>query len=305
MSANDIKSEIEAAALAEGFAAIGFAAADRSETVDIYRDWLDQGYAGGMDYLQRHAPLKEHPEKVAPGVKTVIAVAARYPLNANPEGCFSSSARGLDYHDVIRGKLRRLAFFINNLSELKVHRVCVDSAPLPEREWAVRAGIGWQGKQGQIVSPVAGCCILLGFLLVDVEIEPSTPLENQCGDCRLCLKACPTGAVLGSGVVDARRCLSYLTIEPSAEIPADSQKNLHGALFGCDCCTAVCPWNKSATAPVMAEFEEKVPLPTATEIIEWSEEDFKARFKGTAVYRTGLEHLQRNAAVAAVQLSRA
>jgi epoxyqueuosine reductase len=133
---------------------------------------------------------------------------------------------------------------------------------------------------------------------VDIDIEPSVPIDNQCGECRLCLDACPAGAAVGGRVVDARRCISYLTIEPSAEIPAESEKSLHGSLFGCDRCTAVCPWNKTATAAVMAEFAEKAALPAATEILAWTEEDFSSRFRGTAVYRTGLEHLKRNARAA-------
>ena len=289
-----LTAEIRAKAFSYGFAAVGFAEAGASETIDVYRQWLDDGYAGGMEYLHRHAELKEHPAEVAPGVKTIIAAAARYPLNKEPCGGFSTYARGLDYHDVIRQKLRSLALFINDIKERKVHRICGDSAPLPEREWAMRAGIGWQGKQGQLVNPEAGCCMLLGFLLVDIELEFSKPLENQCGDCRLCLEACPTGAVLGDGQVDARRCLSYLTIEPGAEMPEDMEHNLHGALFGCDRCTAVCPWNRDAAAPVMPELEEAQPLPSAEYLLGWSEDDFKQRFKGTAVYRTGLEQLKRN-----------
>jgi len=288
-------SEIEKKTLALGFAAVGFAVASKSESIGDYNKWLDDGFAGDMGYLRRHAGLKTHPEKVAEGVKTIIAVAARYPVNSDPGCGFSTYARGLDYHDVVRFKLRMLATHINDMQPLEVHRVCVDSAPLLEREWAMRAGIGWQGKQGQLISPAAGSCFVLGFLLVDIELEQSTPLKNQCGDCTLCIEACPTGAALGDGRVDARRCLSYLTIEPGAAVPPNLKQTMQGALFGCDCCTAVCPWNECATASVMPEFEELMPLPSSQEIMNWNEDDFKFRFKGTAVYRTGLEHLKRNA----------
>ena len=292
-----LTSEIEQKGLSLGFAAVGFATAGASKTIDDYRQWLNAGFAGEMDYLHHHAELKKHPENVAQGVKSIIAVAARYPLNLEPGSGFTSYVRGLDYHDVIRLKLRMLATHINEIQPLKVHRVCVDSAPLLEREWAMRAGIGWQGKQGQIINPVAGSCFLLGFLLVDIELEPSAPIENQCGDCDLCLKACPTGAALGDGRVDARKCLSYLTIEPSAVVPEEMEPAMRGVLFGCDCCTAVCPWNERATAPVMPEFEELMHLPSAQDIQGWSEDDFKMRFKGTSVYRTGLEQLKRNAGI--------
>ncbi len=290
-----LTSEIETKALALGFAAVGFATAKASETIGEYRQWLDDGFAGDMQYLHRHAEIKEHPEKVAPGVKTIIAIAARYPLNTEPGSGFTSCARGLDYHDVIRFKLRVLATHINDIQPLNVHRVCVDSAPLLEREWAMRAGIGWQGKQGQLINPAAGSCFLLGFLLVDIELEPSTPLKNQCGDCNLCVESCPTGAALGNSRVDAQKCLSYLTIEPSSVVPEEMKQAMQGVLFGCDCCTAICPWNKCATAPVMPEFEELMSLPSAQDILKWSEDDFKMRFKGTAVYRTGLAQLKRNA----------
>lgn len=284
-------------ALASGFAAVGFASAGPSESMRVYRQWLLDGMAGDMEYLRRHSELRINPSEVAAGVKSIIAVAARYPTNPEPGSGFSMYARGLDYHDVIRSKLRALTEFINARHPLQVHRVCVDSAPLLEREWAIRAGLGWQGKQGQVVSPTAGCCFVLGFLLVDLELPPSEPIPERCGDCHCCTAACPTGAALGEGCVDARRCLSYLTIEHKTLIPDELRTAMSGMLFGCDCCTAVCPWNRRAPAPVMPELEATTPPPSAEEILEMTEDDFDARFKGTAVYRTGLERLKRNAAL--------
>ena len=297
----DLTARIRSRALDLGFAAAGVAVAGPAEFSEEHRRWLDAGFAAGMRYLERHAELKEHPERVAPGVRSIIAVAARYPLNSDPaSGGFSSYARGLDYHDVIRAKLRQLADYIDDIEadcrdadQRPVRRICVDSAPLPEREWALRAGIGWRGRQGQIINREAGACLLLGFLLTDLELEPSEPQENRCGNCRLCLEACPSGALQPDGRVDACRCISYLTIEPGAETRAGSPPNFHGWIFGCDCCTAVCPWNRKATAPVMPEFEESEPLPTAADLLHWNEADFERRFKGTAVFRTGLDQLQR------------
>ncbi len=284
-------------ALAAGFAAVGFATAGPAESMAVYRQWLMDGMAGDMEYLRRHSELRINPSELATGVKSIIAVAARYPTNPAPGSGFSTYARGLDYHDVIRTKLRGLATFINDRHPLKVHRVCVDSAPLLEREWAIRAGLGWQGKQGQVVSPTAGCCLVLGFLLVDLELPPSEPLPERCGDCHCCTAACPTGAALGEGRVDARRCISYLTIEHKTGIPDDLQEAMAGMLFGCDCCTAVCPWNRRSTAPIMTGLEARTAPPSAEEILGMTEDDFAARFKGTAVYRTGLERLKRNAAL--------
>jgi epoxyqueuosine reductase len=290
-----LSAAVRTEALSYNFADIGFSAATEAESIATYRHWLKNGYAADMDYLHRHADLKQHPANVAPGVKTIIAVAARYPTNQTPGTGFSTYARGLDYHDVIRTKQRQLAKFINEREPLTVHRICVDSAPLLEREWAQRAGLGWIGKQGQLVSKKAGCCLLLGFLLVDIELPESTPIENACGNCRLCLESCPTGALLGNHLLDARRCISYLTIEPKAEIPRKLEQKISGSLFGCDCCTAVCPWNKNATAPIMPELQQTEPLPEPQELLEWSENKFSDRFKNTAVYRTGLAQLQRNA----------
>lgn len=293
---DDLTSAIKEEALSLGFASVGFAKVGPSGSINEYNKWLAKGYAAEMQYLHRHAPLKTHPENVAPGVESIIAVAARYPTNSHPGKGFSTYARGLDYHDVLRKKLRVLTKFINSRQPLNVHRICIDSAPLLEREWAMRAGIGWQGKQGQLINPVAGSCFVLGFLLVDVALEPSALLENRCGDCRRCIDACPTGAALGESVVDARKCLSYLTIEPCADVTDNLA--ISGVLFGCDCCTAVCPWNEHATSPIMQEFREIEPTPSAQELQNWTDEDFKNRFKGTAVFRTGLAQLQRNASFA-------
>jgi epoxyqueuosine reductase len=289
---------IDAEARKAGFATVGFVEAGPAQGAPHYARWLADGHAADMAYLHRHAELKQTPANVAPGVRSIIAVAARYPTNTNPGRGFSTYARGLDYHDVIRRKLRELAAFIRARQPLQVSRICVDSAPLPEREWAIRAGLGWQGRQGQLVNPTAGCCLALGFLLVDIDLEPSPRIEDQCGTCRDCISACPTGAALGDSRVDARRCISYLTIEHKGEIPADLEPAMRGSLFGCDCCTAVCPWNGRATAPVMPELESMGSLPSAEGCLAMSEAAFEARFKGTAVYRTGLERLKRNAALA-------
>jgi epoxyqueuosine reductase len=287
--------QISDEAMAAGFAVVGFAKASPAESLACYEQWLAEGMAGEMTYLHRHAALKANPDAVAPGVKSIIAVAARYPTNPSPGSGFSTYARGLDYHDVIRAKLRTLAAFINERQPLQVHRVCVDSAPLLEREWAIRAGLGWQGKQGQLVNASAGCCLVLGFLLVDIELPPSEPVVERCGDCHCCLAACPTGAALGSCRVDARRCVSYLTIEHKGAIPEALCEAVSGMLFGCDCCTAVCPWNGRATAAVMPEFDAQASLPSAAACRVMTEAEFTARFKGTAVYRSGLERLKRNA----------
>jgi epoxyqueuosine reductase len=282
-----------------GFAAAGFAEAGDAIGSTVFAQWLAQGNAAGMDYLHRHAPLRRHPASICPEVRSIIAVAARYPVNPAPAtGGFCMTARCRDYHDVLRDKLCQLAGFLTQNTPVRVTRICVDSAPLPEREWAMRAGLGWQGRQGQLVSPVAGTCTVLGFLLTDLPLSPSRPMANQCGDCLRCIESCPSGAILPQSRIDARRCISYQTIEHRGEIPAERQTAMGQALFGCDVCTTVCPWNQTATAPFMHELAEPAaPMPDADELAAMSPGTFAARFRGTAVKRSGLDRLQRNAAI--------
>jgi len=277
-----------------GFAASGIAAAGPATTFSHYRRWLDDGQAAGMSYLERHAGHRRHPSRLAPGTRSLIAVAARYPVNPAPGTGFSAYARGEDYHTVIRRKLKQLGVFIGTLTTRAVARVCVDSAPLLEREWAVRAGLGWRGKQGQIVHPRLGCCLLLGFLLVDVALEPTPTQPNRCGTCRRCLDACPNRALSEDGALTTRRCISYLTIEHAGEFCTEERRAVGGSLFGCDHCTAVCPWNRFGEDSVMPELAER-PCPTPRDCIEMDEAAFRARFRRTVVWRTGLERLKRNA----------
>jgi epoxyqueuosine reductase len=198
----------------------------------------------------------------------------------------------------MRQRLRHLSDWIGQMTSLKTSRVAVDSAPLLEREWALRAGVGWRGRQGQIVTREAGCCIVLGFLLVDLELTPSPPAANRCGTCRRCLDACPTGALRPDGAVDARRCISYWTIEHHGPIPGDVAPLLGKSLFGCDRCTAVCPWNRFGADLVLPEFLAVASLPDTSACLSITDTEFAGRFDGTAVQRTGADSLRRNVAVA-------
>jgi epoxyqueuosine reductase len=287
-------------ALDLGFAAAGVATAGPAETMDRFRSWLASGSAAGMSYLARHDALRADPRTLAPGSRSVIAVAARYPANPDPsDGGFSSLAWGEDYHNVLRRRLRELAEWMGRQDQLGTARVCVDSAPLLEREWALRAGIGWRGRQGQVVCPTAGCCVVLGFILVDIELDPTPSVPDRCGDCRLCVEACPTGALQPDGTVDARRCISYWTIEHRGPLPAGIAPLLGGSLFGCDRCTAVCPWNRRGEDLVLPEFRATAPRPDVNACAGIAEQEFERIFNGTAVRRIGAEGLLRNAAAAA------
>lgn len=281
-----------------GFAAAGVARLESATTFDIFARWLASGCAAGMEYLSRHSDVRANPSLLAPGAKSIIAVSARYPRNPAPGKGFSSYAWGRDYHDVVRRLLRTLADWIEERAPLQTARVCVDSAPLLERAWALQAGLGWRGKQGQVVSDRAGCCTVLGFLLVDMELEPTPPAAERCGDCRLCLDACPTKAVGPDGTIDSRRCISYWTIEHKGPIPPDIAPQLGESLFGCDRCTAVCPWNRVGEDLVLPEFLPDAPLPDAGACASMADADFERRFSGTSVHRLGPAGLRRNAALA-------
>ncbi len=280
-----------------GLPSIGVAAAGPAERADIFEAWLESGRAAGLDYLRRHAALRRDPRALFPPARSLVVAALPYPVNPDPgAGGFAMLARGRDYHLLLRDRLgalaRRLAVDMPGLR----WRVCVDSAPLAERGWAVRAGLGWIGRQGQLVHPEYGAAVVLGTLLLNVELPADTSLVSRCGDCRRCLDACPTGALAGDGTLDCRRCLSYLSIEHKAADfePADAARvGARQAWFGCDRCTAVCPWNRAPPEAIPAEFLPSPP-PSAAALLELDESGFAARFAGTTVLRTGLARLRRN-----------
>ncbi|MBI2440544.1 MAG: tRNA epoxyqueuosine(34) reductase QueG [Lentisphaerae bacterium] len=290
-----------------GFAACGIVTLGPARTFDRFQNWLELGYAAGMAYLQRRVELRSHPMLVAPEARAAIVVAARYPATV-PLQPFSNYAVGKDYHAVLRARLKQLAAAIKANCPVKFwSRICVDSAPVLEREWAVRAGLGWIGRQGSLVNAEWGTTLFLGELLVNLELKPTVASgrPNKCGACRKCVEACPTGAIQPDGLVDARRCISYLTIEHEGEIPEALRGRLGGSLFGCDRCTVVCPYNPAGDAAILPEFKAAArPMPTAEQCLELSVSDFRQKFRDTAIYRSGLARLQRNAIIALAKSKR-
>ncbi len=282
-----------------GFAAVGFAPVGPSRTGAHFKDWLERGFADDMAYLARHAPLRADPRLLMPDARTVIVAAARYPLDRAVTS-FAGYCRGLDYHVVLRSRLQQLGQVLaDELGDAFRYRICVDSAPLPEREWAVRAGLGWIGRQGCLVHPEYGCALLLAELLVNVELEPTPVLSNCCGVCRKCVEACPTGAVQSDGLVDARRCIACLTIEHSGEILQELRHLMGDAVFGCDRCVAACPYNRADDRAVLPEFRPCFVPPTPGDCLVMDQERFRQVFGQSSVYRSGLARLRRNAAIAA------
>lgn len=235
----------------------GFAAAGDIDPAAAaqYDAWLADGCHAGMDWLARHRPLRLHPAHVLPGVHTVIMAAFPYTADAG-HPLVADYALGADYHRALRGRLEPVADYLRRDCGA-LARICIDSAPLPERYWAVRAGLGFTGLNGQLYIPGRGAAFHLAAILTTLALPPDTPLAGGCTACGACLRACPAGALRGDGTLDARRCLSYLTIEHRGEFPEGTC--LHGRIYGCDACRRACPLTRDAQPP--APLPELAPRP--------------------------------------------
>ncbi len=291
-----------------GFELAGIAAATPADTFDAFRAWLDEGCAGEMAYLHRHADAHRRPQSVLPEVRSVVMVGRSYkpaaestePQAADSGGRVARYARGADYHDVLRRHLLALLDWVRAERPDCRGRVVVDTAPLLERDFARRAGLGWFGKNTMLLHKTLGSYFFLGALLLDVELQPDEAFATRhCGSCTACLDACPTAAFPGPYRLDARRCISYLTIELRGPIPEELRPGVGDWLFGCDVCQEVCPWNRKA--PAGGDLELLGPPGAealdAVELLGLSEEEFRRRFHGTALTRAKRCGLLRNAAV--------
>lgn len=293
---------IKAEALRLGFYTCGIARAEEVEERE-YRaieDWVEAGMHGEMSYLERNHDLRRDPRRLVEGTRSIIMVAMNYfPSRRQSDEApqFACYAYGRDYHKVVKKRLDQLLDYIRQISPSEVSgRSFADSAPLLERYWAVKAGLGWRGKHGLLIIPGAGSFFVLGALLVSLELEADKPQANRCGSCTRCIDACPTRALLGGGLMDARRCISYLTIEQGGEIPQDLAESMGQRIYGCDTCQEVCPWNRKARPTEIADFEIRPAILEASiEGIEMmSEEDFALSFAGSPIKRAGLKGLQRS-----------
>lgn len=302
-----LKDKIKAEASRLGFFVCGFARAELvSEAMRRhYLGWLADGRNADMAYLGNNLDKRFDPRLLMPGVKTIVVVAQNYfPARRLPEGepQIADYALGLDYHDIVKQKLRQLAATVG----IADYRAFVDTAPVLERYWAVRAGLGWIGKNQQLIIPHAGSEFFLGELFVTVELPPDEPLPNRCGTCHRCVDACPTHAlslpatcVEGYGDItrfDARLCLSYQTIENRGELTVDAKAAMGDTFYGCDRCQRACPWNrfaKPSTEPLLQPREELLAM-TRQKWGNLTEEDYRRLFKGSAVKRAKYEGLMRN-----------
>lgn len=294
---------VRAAAAALGFVATGIADLAPSRYGDALDDWLARGYAGTMRYLHRQAAKRKEPARIVPGAaRAVVLLDNYYPAATTPPGIrVAKYARGRDYHRVTYDRLVRLASWLRTRGA-KVARVFVDAGPVPERELAQRAGLGWIGKNTMLIRPGAGggSFFFIGAVFTDLPLATDLPfITDHCGSCTRCLDACPTEAFVAPRVLDATRCISYLTIEHRGPIPDDLIPKFEGWGFGCDICNDVCPWNvKFATpTPIEAFHPTAAPQPDTTDpryFDRLTPEAFSARFGETPLERPGLEGMRRN-----------
>lgn len=298
--------DIKQHAVRLGFDLVGIAPAVRPAGFEQFQDWLQQCYDGEMQYLRGRAEAYEHPQHVLPHVRSVIMLGLNYrtaePAESPPNhGRVSRYAWGeTDYHDTIRAKLRKLADFVHEQLPGCRTRGIVDTAPLLERDFARLAGLGWSAKNTMLINRHVGSWTFLAALLVDRELDYDAPHEtSHCGSCTRCLDACPTGAFPEPYVLDARRCISYLTIELRGAIPSELRQPMGQWLFGCDICQEVCPWNRRAPVSAEPSFQalDNMRPVDALELLALSENDFRTRFRHTPLFRPGRAGLLRNAAI--------
>jgi epoxyqueuosine reductase len=264
-------------------------------------NWLNKGFHGEMQYMENHFDKRLDPRLLIDGAKSVISLGLNYYTDAqqlDPDApVISKYAYGSDYHDVIKGKLKLLLQLINqNIGEVS-GRGFVDSAPVLDRAWAKKAGLGWIGKNANLISKKTGSFFFLAELIVDLELEYDVePTADHCGTCTRCIDACPTEAIIGPSIVDGSKCISYLTIELKNEIPTAFKDKLDGWMFGCDICQDVCPWNRFSVIHSQPAFEPHPDLlgMTKNDWNEITEDVFQKVFKGSAVKRTKFSGLTRN-----------
>ena len=299
-----------------GFEKLGVSDIDLSETETIFHAWLKQQFHGDMEWMARHGTKRTRPAELVPGTVSIISVRMNYRppqmhdpimvLNHPEVAYISRYALGRDYHKFMRKRLQKLA---NKISEtlLKAqpetqmqYRVFVDSAPVMEKPIAVKAGLGWQGKHTNVLSRDAGSWFFLGEIYTNLPLMPSPQEENHCGSCTACIDICPTQAIIQPYVLDARRCISYLTIEHKGAIPVEFRKPMANRIYGCDDCQLVCPWNRFSQDATLPDFaiRNQLDAPNLLSLFAWSETEFLKKMEGSPIRRMGYERWQRNIAIA-------
>ena len=293
-----------------GFQQAGITGVDLAEDEAHLRDWLAQGQHGRMEYMARHGDKRSRPAELQPGTIRVVSVRMDYgtgddagawqTLADGNRAYVARYALGRDYHKLMRQRLQALADRIGAAVGEFGYRVFVDSAPVLERALARNAGLGWIGKNACLINRDAGSWFFLGELYTDLPLPVDAPATAHCGTCTRCIDVCPTGAIVAPNRVDARRCISYLTIELQGSIPEELRAPIGNRIFGCDDCQLACPWNKFARRFDEPDFRARNDLDRASlvDLFDWSEEEFLRRTEGSAIRRTGYENWLRNIAVA-------
>jgi epoxyqueuosine reductase len=290
-----------------GFELAGVAPAERVADHSRYTQWVEAGMAGRMSYLEgRRAGLRADPRLLLPSARSVICVGKLYNTAApystrfhEPDrGWVSRYAWGEDYHVILRSGLTRLAERLRDAAGPFDHMISVDTAPLLERSLAARAGLGWIGKNTCLINQAGGSWFFLGELLTSLPIEAGAPAPDRCGSCTRCLDACPTQALVAPGVLDARRCISYLTIELRGPVDSGLQPNMGTHVFGCDICQDVCPWNRRAPLSSDARFAPRHFAPPLAELVQIDKTEFRRRFRSSPILRARHDGFARNVRIA-------
>ena len=303
-----------------GFSQIAVAPVDLSSAEPALLSWLEKNFHGEMDYMARHGLKRARPAELVPGTVSVITARMNYLPRDTPadwqevewgrlhnptEAVVSVYARGRDYHKVLRQRLGQLAQEIENYladqEESLQTRAFTDSAPVLEAELAIRSGQGWRGKHSLVLNREAGSMFFLGEIFLNIQLPVSEPVSDHCGQCTACIDVCPTKAIVAPGLVDARRCISYLTIEHAGSIPEELRPLMGNRIYGCDDCQLICPWNKYAQTARLPDFDARNGLvgQQLVEVLRWTEEEFLQRTEGSAIRRIGYLRWLRNVAVAA------
>ncbi len=296
-------------ARAHGFDLAGIAPVALEEAFGRYLEWIRRGYAGEMKYLTRRPEVRADLQRLWPGARSALVTAMRYNPEEQPAetaardgvtGRIARYAHGGDYHKFIKKRLLRVLRELQEIDPGIEGRTYVDTGPILERDLAARAGIGWQGKNSLLLNRRLGSYFFLGTLLLNCRLPADTPAEEHCGTCTQCIEACPTGAIIAPGVVDARRCIAYLTIELRGPMPRALRPLVGNLFFGCDICQEVCPWNEEAPVAVEPRFDPRpgARAPDLVELMSLDEAAFRKRFGGTALMRARYDGFLRNVAVA-------
>jgi len=300
-----MKEALRQRAIALGFDDCRVTSAHAPESAALFSQWLAKGRHGEMAYLERTAPKRVDPQQVLPGARSILTLAASYHESHGLSGPIARYARYGDYHDILAERLKQLTDFLNQLGDAGKEQGTrslwyVDTGPLLERDLAQRAGLGFIGKHTNLVSRQLGNWIFLAEIITTLDLEPDAPEKNRCGSCARCLTACPTAAITAPFQLDARRCISYLTIELKGAIPVELRAAIGDHIYGCDDCLQACPWNRFAREGKMMKANARPDLaqPDLVELLSLDDAGFKRRFAGTPMLRAKRRGLQRNTCVA-------